>query len=117
MEQHRHLVDDPTNSLLQVDHRHKEALQTRFYLIWVVIIDTDAWKLWSNVVGLLKKFPTVSVRPLSELVGKGDLLYWRRAGQYADVCEQSRVQHVGCCRRCCSEAQQQANSYPQTEPL
>lgn len=86
-----------------------------FYLIWVVIIYTDAWELWSNAVGLFKMLSTVSVWSLSELVGEGDLLYWRRAGQYADVCEQSRVKHVGCC--CCDKAQQQANSYTHTEPL
>lgn len=62
-----------------------------FYLIWVVIKYTDAWKLWSNVVGLFEKLATVSVRSLSELVGEGDLLYWRRAGQYVDVCHQSRI--------------------------
>lgn len=86
-----------------------------FYLIWVVIIYTDARELWSNAVGLFKKLPTVSVRSLSELVGEGDLLNWRRAGQYADVCEQSRVQRVGCRRR--DQAQQQASSYPHTQPL
>lgn len=86
-----------------------------FYLIWVVIIYTDAWKLWSKAVGLFEKLATVSVRSLSELVGEGDLLYWRRAGQYADVCQQSRIQHVGSC--CCDKAQQQANSYTHTEPL
>lgn len=64
------------------------------YLFRVVIKYRDTGKLWPNTERLLKKLSAASVRSFFEFVGERNLLYGRGAGEYGNVCEESRKQNV-----------------------